>query len=42
MDSPIHEEKENLYFMFVQQTFHELWALIYDAVEMSACHSYEL
>ena len=33
MDSPIHRG-ENLCFLFVPQMLCELWALIYDAVEI--------
>ena len=31
---PVHIEQEGICFMFVQQKDHELWVLIYNAVEI--------
>jgi len=32
-DSPVHGEKENLCFMFIQLVVCELWRFLYNAVE---------
>ena len=34
-NSPVYGEYGNISLVFVQQIFHELWALMYDAVKVN-------
>ena len=36
MDSPVHRQLGNCCFMLAYKIFHELWVLIYDAVEIKS------